>query len=114
MIRTPPNTPCAQWAPLLADAPAELPLHIHQRLLEASVKRLRGAPEAALAALDSLRESVRGQELAEWHRERARAMTAAGRPQEAADEYERSLAQFERAGERWEARATREEATSDR
>lgn len=101
-------------APLLADAPAELPLHIHQRLLEASVTRLRRAPEAALAALDSLRESVQGQELAEWRRERARAMTAAGRPQEAADEYERSVAQFERVGERWEARATREEAASDR
>lgn len=99
--------------PPLADAPPEHPLHTHQKLLEASVMRLRGTPGVALVALDSFGERLQGQALAEWHRERARALMSLGRPEEATDEYERSIAEFDRLGTTWEAQVARREAEPD-
>jgi tetratricopeptide (TPR) repeat protein len=95
---------------LLADAPDDLPLVAHKRLLEVSIKRLRGLPQQALDGLAALRDRLDGTDLAEWHRERARALSQLGRAEDAAAAYQASIEGFDSAGERWEALATRDEA----
>lgn len=95
---------------LLADAPDDLPLRSHLRLLRASVVRLQGRPQEALELLEGMRGDHSGTDLAECLRERARSQLALGLHDDAGASYDASIAEFERAGERWETRATREES----
>lgn len=95
---------------LLGDAPPDLPLMVHLRLLEASVLRLHGRSDEALDLLGDLCPGLEGSDLAECLREQARARTALGREEEAVASYRIAIEEFERTGERWEARVAREES----
>ncbi|MGH3650333.1 MAG: tetratricopeptide repeat protein, partial [Acidimicrobiia bacterium] len=99
----------AQMRRLLYGAPDTLPLLTHLALLEAALERVGGRPEAALNRLAGL-TGLDGTDLAEWHRERARALAALGRADEAASTYAAAIESFSTAGERWEAQATHDEA----
>lgn len=95
---------------LLADAPEDLPLLVHLRLLLASVARLQGRAEDALQALDELQLACEGSDLGECLRERARSLADIGRTEESLSAYREAVDVFDNAGERWEADATRREA----
>ena len=94
---------------LLADAPEDLPLLIHLRLLLASVVRLQGLAEDAVQALDELRLLCEGSDLGECLRERARSLADIGRTEDSLSTYREAVEVFDNAGERWEADATRRE-----
>ena len=97
-------------ARLLEGAPGDLPLHTHLQLLVAAVTRLQGRPDEAVTNLRQLRSGLSGTDLAECLREEARCEKALGNPDEATTLYQASVETFETAGERWDARATRDEA----
>jgi len=97
--------------PLLRDAPDDLPLNGHLRLLLAGIIRLQGRPQDAIDHLTSLTTEMDGTDLAEALRERARSNRSLGRDEESSTDYERAIALFERAGEVWEADFTRREAS---
>lgn len=94
----------------LRDAPPDLPLLTHLQLLVAAITRLQGEPHEALRSLRRLRAGLSGPDLAECLREEARSERPLGNPEQAAALYGASVEAFERAGERWEAAATRDEA----
>ena len=96
-------------AALLGNAPEELPLFTHMKLLVAAVTRLRGRPADALAQLDALVQGLDGTDRAEALRETARALLDLGRREDAAGAYRKAIAGFEAAGERWDEAATRRE-----
>jgi tetratricopeptide (TPR) repeat protein len=97
-------------ANLLGDAPEDLPLLVHLRLLLASVVRLQGRAEDVLDDLEDLRLVCEGSDLGECLRERARSLAAIGRAEESRSTYREAVGAFDSAGERWEADATRREA----
>lgn len=94
---------------LLTDAPADLPLQLHLRILRAGVARLSGDLARALSDLDRLCLEATGPELAECLRERARTLRAFDRSEESRADYLRAVRAFEGVGEEWEARATMSE-----
>lgn len=96
-------------ATLLGDAPDDLPLLTHMKLLVAAVTRLRGRPADALAQLEALVDGLEGTDRAEALRETARSLRDLGRGEEATAAYRRAVGGFEAAGERWEGAATRRE-----
>lgn len=95
---------------LLEDAPPDLPLVKHLRILRSGVLRLSGEHEQALIELDRMVSEMTGGELAEVLRERARILRALDRTVEARQEYLRAKEAFESVGESWEAEATTTEA----
>jgi tetratricopeptide (TPR) repeat protein len=99
---------------LLGGAPDDLPLVSHLYLLVLGVMRLRGHLSLAIERADYLSRSVRGSDLAECLRERARSLRADGRLEEAEVSYRQSAEAFTDAGEVWEERRTRLEAEHPR
>ena len=95
---------------LIADSPADLPLHSHLALLEASVIRLQGRPAQALELIEQLSPVLEGDARAECRREKARAERDLGLEEQAAASYRNAIEEFIRAGERWESEATGHEA----
>lgn len=95
---------------LLEGAPGDLPLLTHLQLLVAAITRLQGRPDDAATSLRLLRTGLSGTDLAECLREEARCEMALGNTEEAIALYRASVEAFEAAGERWDARTTREEA----
>ena len=95
--------------PLLADAPADLPLQAQLGILSAGAVRLQGRPDDAVALLDELLVDLTGGDRGLALRERGRALRAAGRKDASAALAEAAEA-FDLAGERWEAAVTRVEA----
>ncbi len=100
-------------AVLLGNAPEDLPLFTHMKLLVAAVTRLQGRPADALNQLDALMGGLDGTDRAEALRETARALREVGREDEAAVAYRKAIAGFEAAGERWDEAATRREMDGD-
>lgn len=94
---------------LLVDAPDDLPLVTHHRLLMAAVLRLQDRPDDALTKLELLQKSLSGTDLAECLREQARAARALGGSDRATALYRASVEAFDTAGEGWEVEATRAE-----
>lgn len=95
---------------LLGDAPDDLPLVTHHRLLMAGVLRLQGSPDEALTMLELLQEGLGGTDLAECLREQARAARALDDSEQADALYRAAVEVFEKTGERWEVEATGAEA----
>ena len=95
---------------LLEGAPGDLPLLTHLQLLVAAVTRLQGRPDEAVTSLRRLRPGLSGTDLAECLRELARCEMDLGSLDEATALYRASVETFVAAGERWDARATRDEA----
>lgn len=95
---------------LLEGAPGDLPLLTHLQLLAAAITRLQGRSDDALTSLRQLRTGLSGTDLAECLREEARCEQALGHTEEAIALYRASVETFESAGERWDARTTRDEA----
>ena len=95
---------------LLEGAPEDLPLLTHLQLLVAAITRLQGRPDEAVENLRRLRPRMGGTDLAECLREEARCEIALGGLDEATALYRASVETFEAAGEKWEARETRDEA----
>ena len=94
----------------LTDAPDDLPLLQHIRLLEIAVARVRGETTGLIARLEALCAESSGSDRAECLRERGRVWRTLGDAAEAATDFQAAAEEFERAGERWEAAVTREEA----